>query len=130
MNKQAADKIITKYYSKIYGLAIKKSFSYDEAEELASDMAQEVYLSLLRTKEIVNLEGWIWRICEHTYARYVAQKKKQKGNSIDGISLEGLEGNLIPIMDKYSSDYEDEIAALRREIAFLSATRRRIIYSF
>jgi RNA polymerase sigma factor (sigma-70 family) len=130
MNKQVADKIITEYYAKIYGFAIKKSFSYDEAEELASDMAQEVYLSLLRTKEIVNLEGWIWRICEHTYARYVAQKKKQKGISIDGISLEGLEGNLIPIMDKYSSDYEDEIAALRREIAFLSATRRRIIYSF
>ncbi len=34
MIKQKADEIITEYLSRLYGFAIKKSFSYDEAEEL------------------------------------------------------------------------------------------------
>ena len=31
MKKEQADKIITKYLQKIYGFAVKKAFSYDEA---------------------------------------------------------------------------------------------------
>ena len=34
MEKQKVDQIITDYLKKIYGFAIKKSYSYDEAEEL------------------------------------------------------------------------------------------------
>ncbi len=123
MNKQKVDKIITEYLSKIYGFAVKKSFSYDEAEELASDIVHEVYNSLLKAEEVVNVEGYIWRISEHTYSKYVMQKKKMQGVSIDGME--------IPVMDKYFVDSNDEeIVSLRREIAFLSTTRRKIVYSF
>ena len=72
MEKQKADKIITEYLKKIYGFAMKKAFSYDEAEDLCSDIIQEVYLSLLKAEEIVNIEGYIWRISEHVYAKYVS----------------------------------------------------------
>lgn len=123
MNKQKVDKIITEYLSKIYGFAVKKSFSYDEAEELASDIVHEVYNSLLKAEEVVNVEGYIWRISEHTYSKYVMQKKKMQGVSIDGME--------IPVMDEYFVDSNDEeIVSLRREIAFLSTTRRKIVYSF
>ena len=123
MNKQTVDKIITEYLSKIYGFAVKKSFSYDEAEDLSSDIVQEVYNSLLRADEVVNVEGYIWRISEHTYSKYVARCKKQQGVSIDGME--------IPVMDEYSIDKGDEeIISLRREIAYLSSTRRKIVYSF
>ena len=47
MNKQKADTIITKFLQKIYGFAVKKSFYYDEAEDLASDIVEEVYRSRL-----------------------------------------------------------------------------------
>ena len=46
MEKQKVDKIITEYLKKIYGFAIKKTYSYFEAEELCSDITEEVYLSL------------------------------------------------------------------------------------
>ena len=123
MDKQIVDKIITEYLSKIYGFAVKKSFSYDEAEELASDIVHEVYNSLLKAEEVVNVEGYIWRISEHTYSKYVMQKKKMQGVSIDGME--------ISVMDEYFVDSNDEeIVSLRREIAFLSTTRRKIVYSF
>ena len=123
MNKQKADAIITEYFSKIYGFAIKKSFSYDEAEDLCADIVKEVYLSLLKADEIVNVEGYVWRISEHTYSKYVASKKKQLGVSIDGMD--------ISVDDEYFfEDSEEEILRLRREIAFLTARRREIVYSF
>lgn len=54
MNKDKADQLIVKYSQKIFGFAMKKAFSYDEAEELSGEMLKEVYLSFLKNQEIVN----------------------------------------------------------------------------
>lgn len=123
MDKQFADKIITEYIQKIYGFSIKKSFSYEEAEELCAEIVKEVYLSLLKANEIINIEGYIWRISEHTYSKYVSSKKKHEGVSINGLQ--------IPFLEDYSLEAPDEeINRLRREIAFLTEKRRSIVYSF
>lgn len=123
MNKQQADTIINEYIKKIYGFAVKKSFSYDEAEELAADIVKEVYLSLLAADEIPNPDGYVWRISEHMYSKYVASKKRHEGVSIDGLDL--------PFYDEYSFENSDEdILRLRREVAFLSEKRREIVYLF
>lgn len=123
MNKQKADALITEYLPKIYGFAVNKSFGYDEAEDLCSDIVGEVYLSLLTAKEIYNLDGYIWRISEHVYSKYVSSKKKHQGVSIDGMYL--------PFEDTYSlGEGKEEMLRLRREIAFLTKTRREIVYSY
>ncbi|MCH5261095.1 MAG: hypothetical protein J1F18_15200, partial [Lachnospiraceae bacterium] len=72
MDKQKADQIITEYMQKLYGFAIKKTYSYDEAEDLCAEIIKEVYSSLLKAREVINVEGYIWRISEHTYAKYVS----------------------------------------------------------
>lgn len=123
MEKQIADQIITEYLPKIYGFAMKKSFSYDEAEDLCADIVQVVYHSLLKSKDIMNLEGYIWRISEHTYSKYVSSKKKHMGISIDGMDFAYEE-------DFMGEDSEEEIVRLRREITFLTKKRREIVYSF
>ena len=51
MDKHKADQIITQYLKKIYGFAVKKAFSYDEAEELCSEITFEVYSSLIKSDE-------------------------------------------------------------------------------
>ncbi|MBR6915515.1 MAG: sigma-70 family RNA polymerase sigma factor, partial [Clostridia bacterium] len=122
MEKSKADALITGYLQKIYGFAYKKSFSYDEAEELAAEMTAEAYRALLGAEEIVNPEGYIWRICEHTYAKYVSRVKRQSGVSID-------EMGDIPYYDEIADD-EGETDRLRREIAFLSSQRREIVFRF
>ncbi len=123
MEKQKADQIITEYMQKLYGFAMKKAYSYDEAEELCAEIIKEVYISLRRAGEIVNLEGYIWRISEHTYARYVSVRKKHEGISIDGMEL-------LFCGDYALEDREEEMKRLRREIAFLTEKRRRIIFRF
>ena len=36
MDKQKADKLIEEYFQKIYGFAVRKSYSSEEAEELSA----------------------------------------------------------------------------------------------
>ena len=123
MDKQKADQIITEYMQKLYGFAIKKAYSYDEAEELCAEIIKEVYSSLLKAREVINVEGYIWRISEHTYSRYVSFKKKHEGISIDGME--------IPFYDHYVlADPDEEFKRLRREIAFLTEKRRQIVFHF
>ena len=121
MKKQKADELIIKYLPKIYGFAMKKAFSYAEAEELSSDVVAEVYKSFLSSNEIYNVDGYVWRISEHVYSKFVSSKKKREGVSLDGIDIP----DCTPVFDESP---DEELALLRREIAFLTQTRRRIIY--
>ena len=123
MNKQQADELIVQYLPKIYGFAMKKAFSYQEAEELSSDIVAEVYLSMLSAKEIVNIDGYVWRISEHVYSKFVSSKKKREGISIDGMDFPDD-------TSVWDDDVDTELDLLRREIAFLTQTRRKIVYSF
>ncbi len=123
MDKQQADKLIVEYLPKIYGFAMKKAFSYQEAEELSSDIVTEVYLSLRSAREIVNIDGYVWRISEHVYAKFVSSKKKREGISLDGMDIP----DPTPMWDE---DDQSELDLLRREIAFLTQMRRKIVYSF
>ena len=116
MIKEKADKLIIEYSPKIYGFAVKKAFSLEETEELAAEMVKEVYLSLLEANEVFKIEGYVWRICEHTYAKYVNNTKKHQGISLDGMEL--------PYYDNYNLGEKDlDLKKLRQEIGFLSEKR-------
>lgn len=123
MDKQIADQIIAEYLPKIFGFAVKKAYSYEEAEDLCAEIVQEAYLSLLRAENVINIEGYVWRISENTYAKYVSSQKKHEGLSLDEIN--------VPVYDDHSLlEAADETAKLRRGIAYLTETRREIIYQF
>ena len=77
MDKQTADRIITEYLPKIYGFALSKARNSYEAEELASDITYEVYLSLLRDGEIYNVNAYVWRISSYVFAR----RSKRSGSA-------------------------------------------------
>jgi len=123
MEKQQADKLIVEYLPKIYGFAMKKAFSFAEAEELTSEIVAEVYHSLLSANEIINIDGYIWRISGYVYSKFVSSKKKREGISINGMDVPDT-------MVVSDDDSESELDLIRREIAFLTQTRRRIVYSF
>lgn len=123
MEKFKADSLITEYLPKIYGFAVSKCFSYDEAEDLASDIVTELYKTLLSSEEVYNPDGFIWRISNFTYSKYVAEKKKHVGVSLDNVTLS--------YFDEYDlGESDEEILRLRREIAFLTKVRREIVYSY
>lgn len=123
MNKQFADETILQYQKKIYGFALGKLHNIAQAEELASDIACEVYLSLLNSDNIVNVNGYIYRIASNVYARYLHKLKY-------GVSFADICEVSMPYNDENLNALENQetIDALRREISFLSDRQRSIVY--
>jgi len=120
MDKKEADRLITEYYKKFFGFALSKTGSADRAEELASRITLEVYTTLLKRENIVNVDGYIYRIAEHVWARFAADGKKNGYISLDGID--------IPVRDACADeDRSEEYQRVRREIAYLSKIQREIV---
>ena len=70
MTKEQTDRIISEYTKKIYGFALSKTSSIERAEELASRITLEVYVSLLRQDEVRDAAAYIWRIAMNVRARF------------------------------------------------------------
>lgn len=122
MDKQAADKMIKQYYKKLYGFALSKAYTMDEAEELASRIVLEVYVALLKVDDIYNWDGYIYRIAWNVYARYVKEIKYNHNPSIHDME--------IPSEVDFTKEIEksEEYRILRREVSWLSKIQRKIIY--
>ena len=121
MEKSRADKIITEYYKKLYGFALSKMTDIDKAEELASRITLEVYSSLLNADEIVNINGYIYRIACNIFARYIAERKESAHLAIDSLFLPDNVDYTKSLIDS------EDAKNLRREIAYLSETQRKIV---
>lgn len=121
MDKQTADKKIYEYRDRIFGFAMEKTRNVDQADELASDIICEVYRSFLRGGKIVNLDGYVYRIARNIWAKYVRRLTENR-------SFEDIDNVVIPYYDKREDDISEEIAALRREIGYLSDRQRQIVY--
>ena len=87
MDKKQADNIITGYIEKIFGFAISKTTDVDKAEELASRITLDVYISLLKADNVYNIDGYIYRIAHNVYARFVNEEVKDRHISFNDTEL-------------------------------------------
>lgn len=123
MNKQTADKYIYEYRDRIFGFAMSKAGNIDGARDLASDIICEVYSSFLRSDNIVNLDGYVYRISRNVWAKF-AQRL------IQGKKFENIDNLVLPYYDNADEDETVMLENLRREIGYLSDRQRRVVYMY
>lgn len=128
MTKNQADKKVLQYKDKIFGFALSKTNDLEQAEELSSQIICEVYISLLSKDNIINFDGYIYRIASNVYSKFVhGLIEGRRLSSIDSNLPEGL----FATQDHYF--YEDnkaELDFLRKEIGYLSQRQRTVVYLF
>ena len=129
MNKRDADIIIGEYVRKLYGFALNKLGNPDEAEELSARIIAEVYEVLLKRENIVNLNGYIYKIAHNVWTRYISRKNKfrkyESSSDFDGTDGIGL----VPDEKDFAEEFQktEQYGLIRREIAYLSKTQREIV---
>lgn len=125
MNKQDADRVISEYVHKLYGFALNKTGSPDEAEELSARIVAEVYEVLVKRENIVNVNGYIYKIAHNVWTRYVAAKSNSR--SLWDCGTDGFEH--IPDERDLAEEFQrsEQYGLVRREIAYLSKTQREIV---
>lgn len=129
MNKRDADFIIGEYVQKLYGFALNKLGNPDEAEELSARIVAEVYEVLVKRENIVNLNGYIYKIAHNVWTRYIGRKSKSRSFETSG-GFDGTDGfENIPDEKDFAEEFQktEQYGLIRREIAYLSKIQREIV---
>lgn len=125
MDKEHADRLISQYQNLIFGFALKKMRNISQAEELAADIVCEVYLSFLRADEIVNTDGYVYRIARNVYARQIYRLSSERNfTDISELSLPCPDNPFERLVE------QETLTQLRQEIGFLSERQRTILYLY
>lgn len=126
MKKTDADKKILQYKQKIYGFALSKTQDYEQAQELAQEIICEVYISLLNSENIVNYDGYVYRIASNVYSKFVT-------SLVAGRKFSCIDDNpdAVSTTDRYFyEDNKPQIETLKKEISYLSKRQRAVVYLF
>lgn len=119
MNKPEADKLIMEYVKKLFGFARQRLYDISEAEEFSAELTMQVYQSLLKAKDIANIDGYVWRVAKNCYARYIGGRKQF-------VAVDGIE--YLPDSRDIAQELLDSESCgiLRREITYLGKIQREV----
>ncbi len=127
MKRQDAEKIITEYLSPIFGFALKRCKSVQDAEDLSQEIVLRAFRALLFKDDIDNPAKFIWTIAHNTLSNYYRDSAK----SVIGVSIDEV-AELLADPDSVcdSDDNADTIRKLQSEIAYLSKLQRKIVVAY
>ncbi len=117
------------YMEPLYYFCLKKTGDSYEAEDLTQDIALNILTAISGGQVPESFSGWVWQIARNRYSRW-AVRKHRHGESVTGSDIAELE-----IADE-SDDilgemiHAEDLALLRRELAFISGEYRNIVTAF
>ncbi len=136
-NKRLAEIYGQEYMGKIFYYCLRKTGDSHEAEELASDITYQILTALHEGVDVLNFPAWVWQIARNRYALW-AKTKHRRGELASFISPDDPETenlltaggyNTAPsVADEYAHD--EEMAVLRRELAFLGRDFREVVVAY
>ncbi len=127
MNRQDVEKIITEYVKPVYGFALKRCKSMEDAEDLSQEIIAKAFRALLVKEHIADMGKFIWTVAHNALSNYYRDTEKfMLGVPLDEVAEQLADPN--SELDK--EDDEDCIRRLQGEIAYLSKLQRRIVIAY
>ncbi len=125
------------YMGKIFYYCLRKTGDSHEAEELASDITFQVLTALHEGVDVMNFPAWVWQIARNRYALW-AKTRRRRGENESFIDPDDPETENILTAGGYNTspsvaeEYlrDEEMAVLRRELAFLGRDYREVVVAF
>lgn len=129
LKRNLLDEFTKNYFEKLFYFCLKKTGDSFEAEELAADIALNIVTAIQRGTIPVNFSAWVWQIARNRYSDWAAYKRKRRqsdsGADISEMELAdsamSIEGELV---------HNEDLALLRRELAFITSEYRQIIVAY
>lgn len=112
--------VIENYIERIYGFAVRRTFSREEAEELSQEILFTAVSELSKLKDDDKFEPWLWGVANNIAKSFCRHRKKQR----EMYSYDVLNSFLY---EEQYEDAEEEYGYIREKIAMLSAMYRDII---
>ena len=132
-----AEEYARDYMGKIFYYCLRKTGDSHEAEDLASDITFQILTALHEGVEILSFPAWVWQIARNRYALW-AKTRHRCGEYESFIDPDDPETeNLLTaggyntspsVAEEYMRD--EEMAVLRRELAFLGRDYREVVVAY
>ena len=127
MNRQDAERITTEYLKPIFGFALKRCQSTEDAEDLSQEIVLKAFWALLCKDDIADVGKFIWTIAHNTLSNYY----RENGKSMVCVSVDEVAEVLAdPTAELDEDDDTEVIHRLQSEIAYLSKLQRRIVIAY
>lgn len=112
---------IERYMERIYGYAVRHTFSSHEADELAQEILFTAVRELPKLQNPERFEPWLWGVAANVTKTFRRFMGKQRAMYCYGLPVD------LPDDSHDDSENEEVYAALRSGIAMLSAIYREIV---
>lgn len=127
MNPTAAGQIITEYMKPVYGFALKRCACIQDAEDLAQEICLRLYRALLAHDAPDSVPSFVWTVAHNALANYY--RRGARGGIC--VPVDALAQTLAAADDPAEEAVRTQtVASMQSEIAFLSATQRRIVIAY
>ena len=118
MERQTVIERLTAGLNDIFAFSVSRLYNKQDAEDLTNDIIVEVIASADRLQNDEAFYGYMWRIAENTFKRFIRKKKRE-----DLIFSEDFSGVYWDTPEEKCIESE-ELAILRRELSLLSRQYR------
>ena len=127
MRRQDAENIITEYLKPIFGFALKRCKSTQDAEDLSQEIVLRAFRALLAKDDIGDAGKFIRTIAHNALCNYY----RDSAASVIGVPIDEFAEILADPDAEYDRDGNAEtVKRLQREIAYLSRLQRRIVIMY
>lgn len=125
---EIAERYAKEYLGKVFYFCLKKTGEPHEAEDLASEISVSVLSQLRKGNLPEHPSAWIWRIARNRYSDWAeAKRKRTAAVCSEDVTAYELSDSSAPEGDVLQ---QEDMALLRRELAFLSADYREILIAY
>ncbi len=127
MTRQDAENTVTAFLKPVYGFALRRCRSREDAEDLCQEIILRAFRGLLRRDGIADPERFLWTVARNALANYY----RDAVPSSLGVPLEELRETLAdPRSTALDLEERDAVLRLRSEIAYLSKLQRQIVVAY
>ena len=129
MRDRLIHEFVEHYMEKLFYFCLKKTGKNTEAEDLTQDIAIQIITALNKGTIPTSFSAWVWQIARNRYSVW-AKEKHNRNESLTGsdISDYEIEDESENILDEMI--HTEQMALLRRELAFIKSDYRNIIVAY
>ena len=117
------------YMGKLFYFCLRKTGDPNEAEDLTQDIALNVLTALEKGSVPESFSAWVWQIARNRYSVWADEKHKRHAlvTGSDASDYE-IEDDSPGVLDEMI--HAEQIALLRRELAFIKSIYRNVVVSY
>ncbi len=117
------------YMEKLFYFCLKKTGTQADAEDLTQDIALQIITALNKGTVPESFSAWVWQIARNRYSVWANHKHRHRmsvtGSDIGDYEIGNEEGD--PLEEMIQAE---QVALLRRELAFIRSDYRHIIVAY